>query len=105
MCVRGSSELEDGMSITEQKPNATPLLSAQRKPITLLREWLSSIMRKWRRRKMIAMYETLDDHILWDIGLSRGEIKDMVNNLDAQKLREKSSSQMLPNKRAPERNS
>lgn len=90
------------MSITEQKPNATPLLSARRKPIILLREWLSSIMRKWRRRKMIAMYETLDDHILWDIGLSRGEIKDMVNNLDAQKLREKPSAQTQPIKHAAE---
>ena len=46
----------------------------------ILRCWRSAV-RRWERRKMIAVLARLDDRVLWDIGLCRGEIEDFVNGL------------------------
>jgi uncharacterized protein YjiS (DUF1127 family) len=90
------------MSITEQKPNINQLPNAPHSATKLIQNWLNSAMQKWRRRKMIAMYETLDDRILWDIGISRGEIEDMVDNLAVQKSCETTSAKRLASKQTTE---
>ena len=52
----------------------------------ILRCW-SSTVRRWQRRKMIATLAGLDDRILLDIGLCRGEIEDFVDGLSSAELR------------------
>ncbi|MCB1363640.1 MAG: DUF1127 domain-containing protein [Rhodobacteraceae bacterium] len=46
-----------------------------------------AIMRNVRRRRMIRQLQELDDHILADIGISRGDIPRVVDGLDARELR------------------
>jgi len=49
--------------------------------------WWQSVVRSWQRRKMIAALSALDDHILHDIGIHRGEIELFVDRLDDRELR------------------
>ena len=49
--------------------------------------WWNSVIRSWQRRKMRAVLHNLDDRILQDIGLSRGEIEDFVDGLSSAELR------------------
>ncbi len=52
-----------------------------------LRRLFQSIVRKWRRRKLIAAFEALDDRVLRDIGVNRSGIKRLVEGFDNQELR------------------
>ena len=47
----------------------------------LIRRWLGAAFRHWQRRKMIATLEAMDDRILRDIGLIRGDIPRVVQGL------------------------
>jgi uncharacterized protein YjiS (DUF1127 family) len=47
-----------------------------------LRHFLSAVMRRWQRRKMIATFDAMDDHILRDIGLRREDIVRVVDSFD-----------------------
>lgn len=47
-----------------------------------LRWFLTAAMRNWQRRKMIATFNAMDDHILSDIGLCRGDIERTVDSFD-----------------------
>mgnify|MGYP001176590815 CR=1 FL=1 len=49
--------------------------------------WLRRAVRNWQRRKMIAVLVALDDRILTDIGVHRGDIECVVSELDARELR------------------
>ena len=49
--------------------------------------WWSSAVRSWQRRKMIAALAGLDDRILLDIVLCRGEIEYCVDGLNNAELR------------------
>lgn len=53
----------------------------------ILRQWSRSVVRKWRRRKLIAALEALDDRLLRDIGIYRGDIKRRVDGFDDRELR------------------
>ncbi|MFV0515489.1 MAG: DUF1127 domain-containing protein [Jhaorihella sp.] len=46
-----------------------------------------AVARGFRRRSMIRQLQDLDDHILADIGISRGEIPLVVDGFDARELR------------------
>jgi len=50
------------------------------------RRWLDAGIRKWQRRKMIATLEALDDRVLRDIGIYRGDIQRVVNAFDDREL-------------------
>ncbi|WP_045320161.1 DUF1127 domain-containing protein [Limimaricola cinnabarinus] len=52
-----------------------------------IRSWIKAATREWRRRKMIAALEAMDDRLLRDIGLYRGDIRNVVNGLDDRELR------------------
>ncbi|WP_324752243.1 DUF1127 domain-containing protein [Roseovarius sp. Pro17] len=52
-----------------------------------IREWLRAATLRWRRRKMIATFEAMDDRLLWDIGIHRTDIVRMVDNFDERELR------------------
>ena len=52
-----------------------------------IRSWITAAIREWRRRKMIAALESMDDRLLRDIGLYRGDIRNVVNCLDDRELR------------------
>lgn len=55
--------------------------------MSFILRWWSSAVRGWQRRKMIAALAGLDDRILLDIGLCRGEIEDFVDGLSSAELR------------------
>lgn len=64
--------------------------AAPRKPAkaagrTLIR-WLQAAVRQWQRNKLIATLEAMDDWVLRDIGIYRGEIRDVVNGFDDREL-------------------
>jgi len=37
--------------------------------------WLSRLVRNWRARRSIVRLETLDDHMLYDLGVTRAEVQ------------------------------
>ena len=45
------------------------------------------LVRGWQRRRMIRALEALDDRLLRDIGLERGDIEDLVDSFDDRELR------------------
>lgn len=47
-----------------------------------IRKWLRAAYRNWQRNKLIAAFQSLDDTILRDIGISRGEIHSIVDGFD-----------------------
>ncbi|AVO37513.1 DUF1127 domain-containing protein [Pukyongiella litopenaei] len=53
---------------------------------SLVRRLFGSAIRKWRRRKMIAVFDAMDDQLLSDIGLCRGDIRRVVNTFDDREL-------------------
>lgn len=54
---------------------------------SFLLRWWKSAVRGWQKRKMIAALVALDDRILLDIGLCRGDIDDFVDGLSSAELR------------------
>ncbi|MFZ1470000.1 MAG: DUF1127 domain-containing protein [Paracoccaceae bacterium] len=51
-------------------------------------QWLfGGLVRSWQRRCMIRAFEAMDDRLLRDIGLERGDIKDVVGSFDDRELR------------------
>ncbi|MDR7126334.1 DUF1127 domain-containing protein [Pseudotabrizicola sp. 4114] len=57
------------------------------KKLNLLLRWWQSAVKNWQRRRMIAALAALDDRILMDIGIPRGEIERVVDGFDARELR------------------
>lgn len=55
--------------------------------MSFILRWWNNAVRSWQRRKMIAALADLDDRILMDIGLCRGEIEDFVDGLSSGELR------------------
>ncbi len=53
----------------------------------LFRRLFRSAARRWERRKMIAALEAMDDRLLRDIGIYRGDIRRVVDGLDDRELR------------------
>lgn len=54
--------------------------------IGFLRRLMRRAVQQWKRRKMIAALEALDDRILRDIGVHRGEIPSVVAGFDDREL-------------------
>ncbi|WP_417808574.1 DUF1127 domain-containing protein [Thioclava sp.] len=52
-----------------------------------LRRWLRTATRRWERRKMIVALKAMDDRMLRDIGIHRGDIARMVDGLSDRELR------------------
>ena len=52
----------------------------------LLRRWLRAAVRRWKRRKLIAALEAMDDKLLRDIGVFRGDIRSIVEGFDDREL-------------------
>ncbi|MCB1368190.1 MAG: DUF1127 domain-containing protein [Rhodobacteraceae bacterium] len=59
----------------------------QSKLADALRRSAQAMARRWKRRKMIAALEAMDDRLLRDIGLHRGQIREMVDRFDDRELR------------------
>jgi len=57
------------------------------KKLNLILRWWQSAVQNWQRRRMIAALAALDDRILMDIGIPRGEIERVVDGFDARELR------------------
>ncbi len=48
--------------------------------------WAATAMRRWKRRKMVAALNAMDDRLLSDIGLRRAEIRRVVDAFDDREL-------------------
>ncbi|MBK8440367.1 MAG: DUF1127 domain-containing protein [Rhodobacter sp.] len=55
-----------------------------------LRRLFGGIVRHWQRRRMIRALQAMDDRLLRDIGLARGDIEAVVDSFDDREL------QMVP---------
>lgn len=53
----------------------------------MVRRWTGSLMRRWQRRRMIAKLEAMDDDLLRDLGIQRGNIERLVDGFDRRELR------------------
>ncbi|SMC95507.1 protein of unknown function [Primorskyibacter flagellatus] len=51
-----------------------------------LGRWARTAIRQWQRNKLIATLEAMDDWVLHDIGIYRGDIRDIVNSFDDREL-------------------
>ncbi|MBK0328410.1 DUF1127 domain-containing protein [Rhodobacteraceae bacterium F11138] len=51
-----------------------------------IRKWFRTAYRNWRRNKMIAALQSLDDATLRDIGVLRGNIHNIVDQFDDHEL-------------------
>lgn len=76
-----------------QKPEhispAIPYMHAQSQRERLdvaMRSWLKTATRNWKRRKMIAELEAMDDHLLLDIGIPRRGIRKAINSWEEREL-------------------
>lgn len=63
------------------------ILSDMASGMSLIQHWWSRAVHNWQRRKMIAALAALDDRMLLDIGLCRGQIEDFVDGLSSAELR------------------
>lgn len=50
------------------------------------RKWVRAAYRKWQRNMMITAFESLDEATLRDIGVHRGEIRNIVDGFDDREL-------------------
>ena len=79
--------------LTQQPDHTSPAshhASPQRRPSKLhlnIWLWLQAAGRRWKQRKMIAALEALDDRLLDDIGLARGDIRKAVLEFDDRELK------------------
>ncbi|HQU69022.1 MAG TPA: DUF1127 domain-containing protein [Albidovulum sp.] len=73
--------------ITPGTRQGSDSISGKAPAISFLLRWWKSAVRGWQRRKMIAALAALDDRILLDIGLCRGDIDDFVDGLSSAELR------------------
>ncbi|AML52005.1 DUF1127 domain-containing protein [Falsihalocynthiibacter arcticus] len=52
----------------------------------ILRRWARSAIQNWKRRKMIAVLQAMDDRLLRDIGIYRNDIERVVDGFDEREL-------------------
>ncbi len=77
------------LSYKEFLSQSEPSGRAYRRPANAggaLNRWMSAAARRWRRRKMIAALSAMDDRILKDIGIYRGDIARVVDGFDDREL-------------------
>lgn len=53
----------------------------------LLRTWLRARVKEWRKRLMVLALSSMDDWLLRDIGIDRGQIREIVDGLEDHELR------------------
>lgn len=75
------------LSIEKNALNRLPRCDHSKSSPGGIRRGIAAAMRGWQRRKMIAALEAMDDRLLRDIGIYRGEIKNVVYGLDDRELR------------------
>jgi len=52
----------------------------------ILGRWTRAVVRNWQRRNMIATLSAMDDRLLQDIGIYRGDIARVVDGFDDREL-------------------
>ncbi len=65
---------------------SSPRDSARNPQGGVIRNGMRALIRNWKRRKMIAALQALDDRLLRDIGITRSEINDVVDSFDDREL-------------------
>lgn len=75
------SVLEGGMSIyiTRQTLDPAPQKRSEGEGGGLFQRLFGGILRDWQRRRMIDELEALDDQLLKDIGINRGDIERLAS--------------------------
>lgn len=51
-----------------------------------IRRMLRAAVRQWKRRRLVAALQSLDDRLLRDIGVYRGDIQSLVAEFDDREL-------------------
>ncbi|MEY8798892.1 DUF1127 domain-containing protein [Leisingera sp. XS_AS12] len=51
-----------------------------------IRRMLRATVRRWKRRRLVSTLQSLDDRLLRDIGVHRGDIRTLVAELDDREL-------------------
>gem|GEM_PF-5193830 len=76
------------MSIHVETPNAySAAFSRKHEEGNIVTRFLLTRLSNWQKRRMIAAFERLDDRILADIGLTRGDIPNVIEGLEPGGLR------------------
>ncbi|MCP1169518.1 DUF1127 domain-containing protein [Limimaricola litoreus] len=75
------------LSIEKNALNRLPRCDHPKSSPGVIRRGIAAAMRGWQRRKMIAALEAMDGRLLRDIGIYRGDIKNVVYGLDDRELR------------------
>ncbi len=52
-----------------------------------VRRWLARAARRWKQRRMIAVFNAMDDRLLEEIGIRRADIDRVVAGFDERELR------------------
>ncbi|MDX1784787.1 MAG: DUF1127 domain-containing protein [Roseovarius sp.] len=52
----------------------------------IIRNWMLTAIREWRRRKLTASLQSLDDRQLQDMGVYRDDIRRLVDQFDDREL-------------------
>ncbi|WP_281826792.1 DUF1127 domain-containing protein [Jannaschia rubra] len=68
--------------ITRQLLTSAPDQATRTRTLAVLRRRLHATLRQWRRRKVAAVLQKLDDATLDDIGIVRGQIGRFVQGLN-----------------------
>lgn len=75
------------MSFDPSPRNQPPAVQApDRKPDGAAGGWLAAVIRRWKRRRMAAALEAMDDRLLRDMGIFRGDITHRVAGFSDREL-------------------
>ena len=78
-------------SVTTAQTNVAQSRAASRhagaQGSVLIRRWLTPLVTKWRRRKIVGALEMMDTRLLRDMGIERCDIKRIVEGFDQRELR------------------
>ncbi|WP_119304432.1 DUF1127 domain-containing protein [Dongia deserti] len=66
-----------------QQDRCARALAGQRDLIRMIARMMSWIWAQWRRREIIRALNKVDDHLLRDAGIERGQIEEFVDTLMA----------------------
>lgn len=73
--------------LTYRKPNSVVQRTDGKENGGWFRRWLGAAALHWQRRKMIAAFEAMDERLLRDIGIYRGDIPRVVDGFSDRELR------------------
>lgn len=81
--------------------HTAPQHSPKKQRSGLILNWMNARVRNWKRRKMIATLQALDDRMLRDIGITRSEITNVVDGFNDRELNMAAIAPAAPTSKMP----